>query len=172
MNNSPSQASILQVVKSQLVEIKIQTVNSTAANYPFPTQNFLRQKYIVGIEAYTVTDMPVSPLSGYGLITAANMLASFLTLYEQQPEQPADAQNIVSMGQGQWNELFPLVDLHCVDNGTDPYVRERVYFTPRVVQWEKSFVQLANGVTLGNGAPIAYIFNVFYIGNAGDNVQG
>lgn len=168
MQNSPAQNSILQIVKSQLVEIPIQTVGSTAAQYKFPTQDFLRGKYIVGIEAFNVVDMPVSPQSGFALITNANMLASFLTLYEQQPEQ-TDAQGITSTGEGQWNELMPLISLHRTSNGTSPFVYELSYFTPRIVIWEKSYVQLANGVTLGNGAAVSYVFQVYYIGNGGDN---
>jgi len=90
-------------------------------------------------------------------------------LYEQNPEAK-DAQGIESTGEGQWNELIPLVRLHNVQNSTpDPFDRRGFNMTPRVIVWEKSYVQLANGTVLGNaGGPVAFVFQVFYIGNAGD----
>lgn len=167
MNNSPSQSSIDQVVKSQLVEIPISTVSSNLTQFKFPTQDFLRGKYIVGIETFNVVDIPVSPI-GNALITYVNMQNSFLTLYEQNPES-VDAQTIQSSGEGQWNEGMPLVTLHRLQNAaTDAYARALTLFTPRVVIWEKSYVQLANGTSLANGAAVSFLFQVFYIGNAGD----
>jgi hypothetical protein len=168
MNNSPSQSSIQQIVKSQLVEISIPTANTTLTQFKFPTQDFLRGKYIISIESLNVHDVPVSPI-GNAVITYVNMQNSFLTLYEQNPEA-TDAQGITSSGEGQWNENIPLVTLHRLQNAsTDAYTSELPIFTPRVIVWEKSYVQLANGTTLGNGAAVSFLFQVGYIGNAGDN---
>lgn len=168
MNNSPSQSSIDQVVKTQLVEISIPTTNTTLTQFKFPTQDFLRGKYIVSIEAFNVVDIPLSPI-GNALITYVNMQNAFLTLYEQNPES-TDAQGITSSGEGQWNENKPLVTLHRLQNAsTNAYARALTLFTPRVVVWEKSYVQLANSATLGNGAAVSFLFEVGYIGNAGDN---
>ena len=166
---SPSQSDFRQIVKTQLVEVLVAQTSSTLGQFKFPTQDFLRGKYITSIETFDVTDMPVAPQSGFALITAANLLNSFLTLYEQNPEA-IDAQGVESSGEGQWNELIPLVRLHNVQNATpDPFVRHAAILTPRVVVWEKSYVQLANGTVLGNsGGPVAFVFQVGYIGNARD----
>ena len=170
MFQSPSQTTPRQIVKSTAVEIPVLTTNSGLPQFPFPTQDFLRQKYIIGIETYNINDMPKSPLSGLALITAANLNNAFLTLYEQNPE-PVDAQDIPSNGQSQLNDLYPMISLHRVQNASnDPFVRELAIFTPRLITWEKSYVKLAPGVTLGNtGGAVCWVFNVYYIGNAGDN---
>lgn len=154
-------------VKTQLVEIPIQTANSTAQQFKFPTQDFLREKFIISIEAYTVTDIPLSPI-GNAVITAVNMQNAFLTLYGQNPEAK-DGQGIPSSGEGQWMEQIPLITLHRTQNATpDPFVRSLYGMAPRNIVWEKSFVQLAAGQTLGNADPVSFLFLVGYIGNAGD----
>jgi len=155
-------------VKTQLVEIPIETVGTTKTSFKFPTQDFLRGKFIVSIEAFNVSDVPVAPNSGFAVITATNMQNAFLTLYEQNPE-PVDAQGIESSGEGQWNELIPLISLHRVQNTTpSPFTRGLTLFQPRVVIWEKSYRQLANGTTLGNAAATSFLSQVGYVGNAGD----
>ena len=168
MQNSPAQNSVEQIVKSQLVEIPI-AQNATVSKWSFPTQDFLRQKYIVGIETFDVTDLPLAPISGNALITAANLKNAFLSLYEMNPE-PVDAQGIDAQGQGFWNDLIPLITLHRIQNVTpDPFTRRLAFFTPRIIYWEKSNVQLANGASLGNsGGAVSFIFQVYYIGNGGD----
>lgn len=142
--------------------------NTTLTNPKFPTQDFLRSKFIVSIETFSVHDIAFAP-SGNTLPTTANLMASFLTLYGQNPE-PVDAQGIPSSGDGQWMENIPLVSLHRATNAVpDPYVRQLYMMKPRVIVWEKSFVSLANGQTLGNSAALSFVFLVGYIGNAGDN---
>lgn len=157
-----------QIVKTQLVEIPVLTTSSTLMQFKFPNQDFLRQKYIISIEAFCVADIPVSS-TGNALITVANMQNAFLTLYEQNPEA-VDEQNIESSGQGQWDELIPLVTLHRLQTASPtPFVRDLPVFMPRVIQWEKSYVALANGTQLGNASgPVSFLFQVGYIGNAGD----
>lgn len=155
-------------VKTQLVEIPIETITTTKTSFKFPTQDFLRGKYIVSIEAFNVLDVPVAPTSGFAVITAANMANGFLTLYEQNPE-PVDAQGIESSGEGQWNELIPLVSLHRTQNTTpSAFTRGLTLFQPRIIIWEKSYIQLANGTTLANGAAVSFLLQVGYVGNAGD----
>lgn len=166
---SPSQFSPDQIVKSQIIEVPVTTVMSQIGKFVFPTQDFLRQKYIVGIEVFTVEDMPLSPLSGFAVITTANLQNSFLSLYEQNPEL-TDAQGLGSTGQGLSIENYPLICLHRVQNSaTSPFVRALPIFTPRIVQWEKSYIQLANGALLTNAAAVSFVLNVFYIGNGGDS---
>lgn len=169
MKDSPSQDSIWQNVKTQLVEIPVNTITSPNIQFKFPTQDFLREKYIVSIETYNVQDVSNAPNSGNALITAANMITAFLTLYEQNPESK-DAQGIPSSGQGQWDELIPLTSLHRVQaTAGTPFVRQLHYMVPRIITWEKSYVQLASGTLLGNATPVSFLFKVGYIGNAGDS---
>lgn len=153
-------------VKQQLVELPVIT-GSNLSQFKFPTQDFLRQKYIVSIEAYCDQDITFAP-TGNVLPTGANLQTSFLTLYGQNPEQ-RDQQGIESSGDGQWLELIPLIALHRTQGITAiPFVRGLYGMVPRVIIWEKSYVSLGNGQTLGNEAPVSYCFLVGYIGNAGD----
>jgi hypothetical protein len=153
-------------VKSQILELPV-IAGTTLAQFKFPTQDFLRQKYIISIEAYNASDVPFAP-SGNAVITAANLSNSFLQLYGQNPEA-VDAQGIKSSGDGQWMDNIPLVSLHRTINGTpSPYVRDLFGMVPRTIIWEKSFVNLANGQVLGNETAISYLFLIGYIGNAGD----
>lgn len=154
-------------IKTQLVELPV-IIGSTLTNPKFPAQDFLRNKFIISIETFSVNDIAFAP-SGNTLPTTANLMASFLTLYGQNPEA-IDAQGITSSGDGQWLENIPLVSLHRAQNTVpDPFVRNLYILQPRVIVWEKSFVSLANGQVLGNSAPLSFVFLVGYIGNAGDS---
>jgi hypothetical protein len=144
-------------VKSTLIELQVQA-NSTGVNFTFDQQQFLLQKDIISLETFTVTDMPISPL-GNILPTAANILNSFLTLYGSNPQ---DAQS-----KGEWLIQIPLITLHRINNGTDPYVWDLYTQVPRNIVWEKSKVTLATG-TLGNASTLSFVFNVGYSGNLGD----
>src|ERR1700749_281063 len=153
-------------VKTQVLELPV-IAGTTLAQFKFPTQDFLRQKYIISIEAFSAVDVPFAP-SGTAVITSANLKNAFLQLYGQNPEA-VDAQGIKSSGDGTWMDNIPLVAMHRTFNGTDPAVRDLYGMVPRTIIWEKSFVNLANGQTLGNDAAISFLFLVGYIGNAGDS---
>jgi hypothetical protein len=153
-------------VKTQIVEIPV-AAGTTLGQFKFPTQDFLRQKYIISIETYSVNDVAFAP-SGNPLPTEANLKACFLQLYGQNPEA-VDAEGIKSSGDGQWMDNIPLVSLHRTFNGVDPAVRDLYGMIPRTIIWEKSFINLANGQVLGNDAPISFLLLVGYIGNVGDS---
>lgn len=57
------------VVKSQLIEIIIQSQASPATVYAFPDQPNLRNAACWGLEFYSATTLPKSPLSGNSLVT-------------------------------------------------------------------------------------------------------
>lgn len=145
-------------IKSQLVENPI-NAGSTKNQYNFPTQNYLRLKQIVSLEILCITDMTVAP-SGNDLISSALLQQSYLTLYGDNPEAPN--------AQGQWLEQIPLVSLHRISNGTDPFVFGLFNMNPRNIVWEKSFVTIFGTFT----PPVnntSFVFNVGYMGNEGDN---
>lgn len=154
-------------VKTETLEVPV-AAGSTLAQFKFPTQDFLRQKYIISIEVYNANDVPFAP-SGIPVITAANMQLAFLQLYGQNPEA-VDAQGIKSSGDGQWVNNIPFPTLHRTFNAaSDPAVRDMYGLIPRTIIWEKSFINLANGQTLGNEAQVTFLLLIGYIGNAGDS---
>jgi hypothetical protein len=149
---------VWQYLKTQLVESKTVLASSTQLRIQFPTQVFLQDKNILSIEAYSIHDMSITP-GGNVLPTAANMLQSVLTLYSNDPENPTAS--------GEYVTQFPLLSLHRMVNGTDPYVFELPKLIPRVITWEKSYIDFlptAANATLGNSASLAYLFNVVYTG--------
>ena len=169
MKFSPYQETPFQYVKTTLVEVPIPTIGTTLPQFKFPTQDFLRNKKIVSIQSFDINSMPIAPTSGYANITQANALNCFLTLYGQNPE-PVDADGIPGGGDGQWLTQIPFVTMNNIQStATDPYTQFPFLLVPRVIIWEKSYIQLATGTTLGNAAPVAFVFQVGYIGNGGDN---
>ena len=144
-------------IKSQIVELVV-PANSTQVNFTFNFQQFLGQKNIISLETFTINDMPVSPL-GNILPTYAQLSNAFVTFYGQNPEDTSS--------NGIWLSEIPMVTLHRMINGTDPYVRDLYSQMPRVIVWEKSKITLATG-NLGNEAQLSFVFQVGYSGNMGD----
>ena len=156
---------ISKFLKTQLVELPI-VAASTASRFYFPTQNFLRAKRIMSIQTFTVTDIPTSP-QGNALVPTANFKVAYLTLYGENPE-PKDADGLPSTGAGEWISRLPLIALHNISNGTDPFVYDLAEFVPRNIVWEKSYVDVIGG--LGGASPaLSFLFEVGYQGNGGDN---
>jgi hypothetical protein len=144
-------------IKSQIVELQV-AANSTLQRFTFDTQNFLRLKNIVSLQVYTTNDMTTSPL-GNTLPTTANVKGAYLTLYGQNPENTS--------AQGVWLQQIPLWDMHNLINGVDPYVFDLYTLMPRVIVWEKSYIDTT--AVLGNDTALSWVFNVGYCGNQGDN---
>jgi|SRR5579859_192834 hypothetical protein len=147
-----------KAIKSQLVENPI-NAGSTKNQFNFPTQNYLRLKQIVSIEVLSTADITVCP-SGNDVISSAILKQSFLTIYGDNPEAPN--------AQGQWIEQIPLVSLHRLNNGTDPFVFGLFNMIPRNIVWEKSFITIFGTFTPPSNNT-SFVLNVGYMGNEGDN---
>lgn len=145
-----------QNIKSQIVELVV-PASSTLTRFQFTTQNFLRQKQVVSLETFSINDLLLSP-QGYALPTKANLQSAYVTFYGSDPEKP-DAN-------GDWLQTIPLLSMHRMVNGTDPYVFDLYRLVPRSIVWEKSFIQL--GAQLGSGSIVSFVFNVGYVGTVGD----
>lgn len=141
-----------QNIKTQIVELVVPAA-STLTRFQFPTQNFLRNKHIVSLDVFSVNDLTLSP-QGYTLPTKANLQSAYVTFYGADPEKP-DAM-------GDWIQNLPLLTMHRMVNGTDPYVFDQFKLVPRILIWEKSYILL--GAALGNTAITSFVFNVGYLG--------
>lgn len=140
---------VWQYLKSQIVETNPILAATTQLRFQFPTQVFLRSRNILSIESFSVHDLSISP-NGNVLPTSANMLQAVLTLYSNDPENPTAS--------GEYVERFPLLALHRMVNGIDPYVFELPKFIPRIVTWEKSYIDFlptTANPTMGNTASAA-----------------
>jgi hypothetical protein len=144
-------------IKTQLIELVV-PANSTLVNFTFNQQQQLLMKDIISIETFTVTDFPLSPL-GNVLPTYAQLAKGFITFYGSNPQD--------TNAKGQWLYNKPLISLHRVINGTDPYVRDLWTLMPRNITWEKCQINLPVG-PLGNTEQLSFVFDVGYSGNEGD----
>jgi hypothetical protein len=144
-------------IKSQLVENPI-VAASTKSRFYFPTQNFLRLKQIVSIEILTNLDASQAP-SGNDVTTGADLISGYLTLYGDNPE--------AANAQGEWVQQIPLISLHRINNGVDPFVFGLFNMLPRNIVWEKSYVETFPALTPDTDT--SFLFQVGYLGNEGDN---
>lgn len=146
-------------IKTQWVELILNGTTGTpnTQNQPnFLPQTFLNNKLIVSLEVYSSNDVPVSP-NNNPLLTIAQIKGGFLTLYMSDPESKNGG------NQGQWLYNLPLIDLHNVQNGTDPYVRDKFLMMPSSIVWEKSYIYFPTAPPVT--AQSSVLFNVGYINN-------
>ena len=142
------------VIKSQLIELPLQA-GSTATKLQFQDQPYLRNKQITGIEFLNVNDMSASP-SNNPVVTNADMLKSYLTLYLNDPGNP---QNV-----GEWIQNVPLTLLHRVQNSAnDPYVRKAYDLVGQVIYWEKCYLSFSSALAT-TITDRSFIFNVYFKG--------
>ncbi len=153
----------MKVIKSQLIEVVLPGVAVTgnaATKIQFPDQPYLRNVSTLGIEIFTVNDMSLSPSNRVPL-SAAQMKTAYLTLYLNDPENPADV--------GEWIQNVPFSVLHRTQNSaTDPFVRFPYELAGQRIYWEKCYVTLP--VAFANTADVSFLFNVYFKGKAKNSV--
>lgn len=158
-----------RVIKTTLIELPFTASDSLQKRY-FPVQNFLRKKRIISVETYSVNDMPLSPITQSNVLpSTAQLMSATLSMYGDNPEMeynPNDPNS--SLNPAVWMDTIPLVSLHRLNNGADPFVFAIYEMHPRIIVWEKSFVELT--APLGDANPAtSFVFLVGYLGNEGDN---
>lgn len=159
----------LHTIKTQLVELLVQGVGggNTGTRFYFQDQPFLRSKNLVSLEVYTDADIALSPTNN-AVAASAVLSQGFLNLYGNDPETPpinptsGQTANGGVVSQGEWIQNFPLISLHRVNNQADPFVFMKETFIPRIIVWEKSYINfpVAIGVTVNT----SFLFNVGYVG--------
>lgn len=147
------------VKKFQLIEVVVAGVSggNNATRFQFPDQPYLRYCKIWGIEVYNVLDIPTS-LQGNAVISNAQMIASFLTLYLSDPEDPTNTKL------GEWVQNVPFSRLHNVQNGsTNPFSRMPFNLVGQQVQWEKCYINIPTA--FANTSNVSFLFGVYFTGN-------
>lgn len=141
------------VRKSQFVELVVAGVagGNTQTHVQFTPQVYLQGKPTFFIEAYTGNDVTISPL-GNAVATVAQFKLATLTLYMSDPDDPKSF--------GNWVQNMSLWDLHRIQNGTDPYVKELFKMAGPYITWEKSYIDLSSA--LANTTNVSFLFNVGY----------
>jgi hypothetical protein len=141
------------VDRYELIEQQI-PANSTATRFNFNDQPQLRtdqtQDVIIqGLEAFTITDIPLSP-NNVALPTAAELKTTYLVLYVNGEES-----------------IFrvPLVKLHTVNNFADAF-NNAEYCDPRfenlLVDWTKSYLFTPAAYGAGVFTTFSFLIGVSY----------
>ena len=143
------------VNKSQLIEVILPGVASTgnqSTKIQFADQPYLRFKKVQAIEVLDVTDMTLSPTNKTP-ISAAQMKTSYLTLYLNDPSNPANV--------GEWIQNVPFTLLHRIQNAsTDPFVRSMFHLDNQVIYWEKCYITLP--VAFANTTDVSFLVQVYF----------
>lgn len=151
-----------KAIKTQLVEIVLQGVpapGNQQTKIQFPDQPYLRNKKIWALEIFNVGDVPVSP-SQNAVISNANMIASFLTLYLTDPDNPDST--------GEWVQSVPLAVMHKIQNAaSDPFNRAGFIMVGQTVSWEKCYFTLA--AAFANTANLSFLLNVYHSDTMGNS---
>jgi hypothetical protein len=157
-----------KVSKSQLVELVVPGVagGNNQTKIQFNDQPYLRGKIITGVEILTSNDCSASP-TGKTVISGAQMLKSFLTLYL---DDMRGSKNV-----GEWIQNVPFALMHRVQNNVipatalpaapgvqyfDPYVRGMYEIDSQVIYWEKCYVSLSSA--FANTTDVSFLFNVYF----------
>jgi len=143
------------VNKSQLIEVILSGVATTgnqSTKIQFADQPYLRFKKVQAIEVLDVTDMTLSPTNKTP-ISAAQMKTSYLTLYLNDPSNPANV--------GEWIQNVPFTLLHRIQNSaTDPFVRSMFHLDNQVIYWEKCYITLP--VAFANTTDVSFLVQVYF----------
>lgn len=145
--------------KLQLIELVVPGVvgGNTNTIFAFPDQPFFRDKFVISIRSFCITDLSLSP-SNNPLVSAAQLQTSYLNVYGNDPEY-----NTGNPTYGFWLQNIPLVSLRASNataQATAPSVVNPVQFKPRIIAWEKSNITLP--VALNNTTPLSFLLLVGY----------
>jgi hypothetical protein len=143
------------VNKSQLIELILPGVavsGNPSTKIQFPDQPYLRFKKIQGVEVLNSNDMTVSP-SNKTPISTAQMKGAYLTLYLNDPQNPANV--------GEWIQNVPFTVLHRIQNAsTDPFVRSMFNLNDQVIYWEKCYISLPTAYL--NTTDVSFLIQVYF----------
>jgi len=107
---------------------------------------------VQAIEVLDSTDMTLSHTNKTP-ISAAQMKTSYLTLYLNDPSNPANV--------GEWIQNVPFTLLHRIQNAaTDPFVRSMFHLDNQVIYWEKCYITLP--VAFANTTDVSFLVQVYF----------
>lgn len=134
--------------KTYYQEVQVQP-RTTAQQINFPIINYLDDKYMIGIETFSVTFTPKA-VSGAPLANNNLLYSSYLTLV---------------VGDVNWIWNIPLVKLITVNNysfsgvASSPFAIEFEYLR---IEWSKSYIFIADVSTISTTQTESFAFNIMY----------
>jgi|ERR1700733_1485098 len=145
------------VERSQMIDIVID-VGYASNTINIPDQPMLRDKRIISMTTYVLSDFPNSPISGNPLPTRIQLSNAFFIGYTGDPQNEKDT--------GEYIYQMPLVRLHTMQNqSNDPFERNVTFFDDLNFQWDKC--QLYFPQQPNPGAKFSYVIEVMYTSRKG-----
>ena len=144
------------LVKQMYIEILIPKAATPPATYPFQDQPLLRNVALWGLEFYTSTSIPISPLSGIALVTDTMLQYMFLWMqtysnsynfFQNKPCVTMRTMNIAVVNGGTTAAGLATPTLIPYRNYTEGLVGQHV-------NWPNGYVRFSD-VTLGGQNPFA-----------------
>lgn len=137
-------ANAFQILNAEYVEVNI-PASPKQQNF-FPDLPNLRNKPIMGIEAYTALEQGVTN-SGATVQAAADIINASVTLYFDGGEYI----------------VVPMSSLRRINKGAGAtYYADIPNLAGQNIVWTKSYVTMTNAATLANYANKSFLFNVYY----------
>lgn len=142
-----------QVWKSELVEILIPASTPTSpSRYQLGDYQNLRNVYLQGIVAYTVDEIPMSPLSRLPVVNIALFKVAFLTLLDYNGNE--------------FDKQGPLADLHTTEEQavgvlSNLHQEQPIEYTEQKVSWSKSFIDLSDVTKIASKDEVI-LLRIFY----------
>jgi len=136
-------ANAFQILNAEYVEVLIPTGNTKQTIY-FPDLPNLRNKPIMGIEAYSALEQGVTT-SGNTVQAASDLPNASVTLYYEGGEYI----------------VVPIISVRRIDNGSAKVaIGDIPNLAGQNIVWTKSYVSM--NATVSNFAAKAFLFNVYY----------
>jgi len=138
-----------KVYKTQVIEVRIPT-GSTRTKFQLPDEQNLRYVHLLGIETYTIEELPLSPATNTPVISPDLMKSISLTLQAYQGE------NFM------WQQ--PIQGLRTMDVGGVALIPHQTFplaFAGQRVNWPKSYIEIAD-TSLIPGVDVVVVLNVYY----------
>jgi hypothetical protein len=137
-------ANAFQILNAEYVEVAI-PASPKQQNF-FPDLPNLRNKPIMGIEAYSVLEQGVTN-SGATVQAVADLVNASVTLYFDGGEYI----------------VVPITSLRRINKGAAAtYYGDIPNLAGQNIVWTKSYVTMTNAATLANYANKSFLFNVYY----------
>jgi len=139
-----------RVVNSELIQVII-PAGTTRTKFQLPDQQNLRNVKLMGIVAYTLSEVPVSIIGLGGLVSLAQLKSCFLTL------QAYNGENF------SWQ--VPLIALRNMGDGLTTMQSSPRVFNNQRVNYPKSYIEIADiSIFPPIGTPdVVVLLEVFYI---------
>lgn len=125
-------------------------------------QQLLQGARITDLEVFSSNDISVSPL-GNRVIGIADLITGYFNAYASDPTVPFIPNANNNNNAGLWLSPVPLVDMHKVQTGTDPFVRDGFRLAGNsTVFWGKSDFAFPDGLVTAD-TPQSLLMRVSYL---------